>query len=72
MPASFVPTSDEERKKYIDEFIKSNNLTNGRSSGYFDGRSHYDSPNGDIYVICYLDGSISKKSQESKKKSDRF
>lgn len=68
--ASFVPTSYEDSKKYIDEFIKSNNLTNGRSSGCFDGTYYYDSPNGDTYRVCYLDGDIGKspglKSQESK------
>lgn len=57
MTASFKSSNHE---KYIDEFIKVNNLINGRSSGYFDNIYYYDSPNGDVYGVCYFTGDVWK------------
>ena len=67
MTSSFVSTNYDD---YIDEFIKINNLRNGRSSGYFDNTYYYDSPNGEIYGVCYLDGNIWKV--QDKKFKDSF
>lgn len=61
MPASFVQSNPEE---IINEFIKVNKLSNGRSSGFFDNTYYYDSPKGDTYGVCYSDGEIWKESEK--------